>query len=101
MLYEVITIVTQSRCRVCAVSTDEIRQSLREVVGVEKIGLVDLDPESLEGALESMNQVAAALGVPDEGKKLTGDMRTAFDTLRKRSARSSHSPTVAQRNNFV
>jgi len=89
-------IVTQSRCRVCAVSTDEIRQSLREVVGVEKIGLVDLDPESLEGALESMNQVAAVLGVPDEGKKLTGGMRAAFGTLREKSAKSSHSPTVAQ-----
>ncbi len=89
-------IVTQSQCRVCAVSTDEIRNSLREVTGMERIELVDLNPETLDGVLDSVKQVAAALGAGDEGMKLTGEMSAAFARLREKSEKSSHSPTVAQ-----
>jgi len=89
-------IITQSQCRVCAVSTGEIRQALREVVQVEDIELVDLNPESLESTLDSMAQVADALGVREGGVSLTGEMNASFDRLREKSAKSSHTPTVAQ-----
>ncbi len=89
-------IVTQSQCRVCAVSTDEIRRALREVVSVDDISLVDLNPETLEGVLGTVTELGVAMGVPDAGRKLEGEMRTAFDALSERSSRASRHPTVAQ-----
>ncbi len=89
-------IVTQSQCRVCAVSTEDLRNSLREVAGGEGIELVDLNPGTLESALESMNEVAAVLGAGNKGTKLTGGMSTAFARLREKCEKSSHSPTMAQ-----
>jgi len=89
-------IVTQSQCRVCAVSTEEIRRALREVVGVEEISLVDLNPEALDGVLASVEQLGRALGVPDGGAGLAREMKEAFARLSGKSGKASRLPTVTQ-----
>lgn len=88
-------IVTQSQCRVCAVSAVEIRQALKEVVRGEDITLVDLNPETLDSVLASVNQLAGALGVVADGLGLVERMESAFAKLREKSGKASHTPTVA------
>lgn len=88
-------IITQSQCVVCAVSTDELRDALRECLHQENINVVDLNPESLDHVLENILLIADALDVHSKGEELVSKMKTSFDAVRARTKGCVDGPTVA------
>ncbi len=63
-------IVTQSQCKVCAVSTDEIERLLQEYIRAHPVKFIDLNPTTLDHALADFVKLASALGHFDRGFKL-------------------------------
>jgi iron complex transport system substrate-binding protein len=64
-------VITQDLCSVCAVSSDDVMR----LCDVET---VSLNPHTLEEIAESVELVAARLGVPDRGAAVAGEMREAI-----------------------
>lgn len=63
-------IITQSQCRVCAVSTEEIEKLLAEYISENPVKFIDLNPETLDHALADFVKIGSALGHFDKGFKL-------------------------------
>jgi iron complex transport system substrate-binding protein len=61
-------VITQDLCSVCAVSSDDVMR----LCDVET---VSLNPHTLEEIAESVELVAARLGVPERGAAVAGEMR--------------------------
>lgn len=87
-------IITQSQCEVCAVSTDDLRESLSRLTGSEDITLIDVNPDSLEGVYDSIRRIAGGLGIPDAGERLESDMKDGFDQISRTARRLGHRPLI-------
>jgi iron complex transport system substrate-binding protein len=74
-------ILTQDLCSVCAVSADEVTTLCP--VGAE---IVSVNPTTLEEIAESVEQVAARLGVPERGASVATELRETIDATRRRVA---------------
>src|SRR4029077_4734639 len=59
-------IITQTQCKVCAVSLADVEQAVREIAG-SQARIVALEPNALEDILRDYRRVADALGVPERG----------------------------------
>jgi len=63
-------IVTQDTCAVCAVSTADVRE-----VCLVQADVLSLDARSIAGIEESVEVLAAALGVPERAEPVVAEMR--------------------------
>jgi iron complex transport system substrate-binding protein len=68
-------VITQDLCSVCAVSSDDVMR----LCDVET---VSLNPHTLDEIAESVELVAARLGVPERGAALAGEMRESIAASR-------------------
>lgn len=84
-------IVTQSLCDVCAVAPNEVQAALAQLPGSPLV--VNLEPQSLEGVLDSIRQVASAAGV--SGDVVIRRWQTRVETVVRRSATITARPRVA------
>jgi iron complex transport system substrate-binding protein len=86
-------ILTQSLCRVCAVSTSDVERDLSERF-TAKPSVVALEPESLDDVWADVRRVASACGVPEAGEALVARLT---DRMRDVALGMSgaHRPTVA------
>jgi iron complex transport system substrate-binding protein len=71
-------IVTQDLCAVCAVSSGELGSACP--VGAT---VISLDPSTLDEVAASIETLATALGVPERGSELAGEMRRSIDEVRR------------------
>jgi len=74
-------IVTQDLCAVCAVSSGELGSACP--VGAT---VISLDPSTLDEVAASIETLARALGVPERGSELAGQMRRSIDEVRRATA---------------
>ncbi len=74
-------ILGQTLCEVCAVTLDRVPRDLPHPPQV-----VPLDAVSLDGVLEDLRRVAAALGRAREGERLIASLRARLDRVRERVA---------------
>jgi iron complex transport system substrate-binding protein len=74
-------ILTQDLCTVCAVSGDDVASLCP--VGVE---VISLNPMTLAGIAESVETLAARLGVPDRGRAVAEQLRETIDEVRRKVA---------------
>ena len=74
-------IVTQDLCAVCAVSSGELGSACP--VGAT---VISLDPSTLDEVATSIETLARALGVPERGSELAGEMRRSIDEIRRATA---------------
>ena len=74
-------IVTQDLCAVCAVSSGELGSACP--VGAT---VISLDPSTLDEVAASIETLARALGVPERGSELAGEMRRSIDEVRLATA---------------
>jgi iron complex transport system substrate-binding protein len=72
-------VLTQDLCAVCAVDLDRVDDAL-EYLGC-RAEVVTLDPRSLDGVLDSIGTVAAALGAHRDAEALVGELRRRLDAL--------------------
>jgi len=67
-------VVTQDQCEVCAVSLEDVTAAVCRLARRD-VRVVSLSPLSLPDVLESVLTVARALGVPERGRALLGELK--------------------------
>lgn len=77
-------ILTQEMCEVCAISYDEVAALHDRLASHPRV--IPLSPNSLNGMLDSLEQVAIATGVPERGEALAADLRARVDAVAARTA---------------
>jgi len=87
-------IITQTQCRVCAVSLEDVERALTGWVS-SRPKLVALEPNSLADVWADIRRVAAACGVPERGDDLIGDLQSNMRALSERACASPSRPRVA------
>jgi iron complex transport system substrate-binding protein len=85
-------IVTQTLCDVCAVAEAEVRSAACQLPGNPRV--VNLEPTTLAGVLESLEMVAQAAGAPDGARSAIAALRAHIDTVAKRSTAINSRPRV-------
>ncbi len=85
-------IVTQALCDVCAVAEAEVRSAACQLPGNPRV--VNLEPTTLAGVLESLELVAQAAGAPNGACSAIAELRARIDTVAKRSTAISSRPRV-------
>lgn len=85
-------ILTQSLCAVCAPPYDRVAALAAELPGRPKV--LNLEAATLEQILETVRQVADALGVPERGGHLVQTLRERIASVRHTVERSAQKPRV-------
>ncbi len=85
-------IVTQALCDVCAVAEAEVTAAACRLPGRPRV--VNLEPVSIAGVLDSIQTVADAAGVPDRGLAVVGRLRQRIAAVADRSAGIGAKPRV-------
>jgi len=85
-------IVTQALCDVCAVAEEEVRLAACQLPGNPRV--VNLEPTTLAGVLESLEIVAQAAGAPDGARSAIAALRARIDTVAQRSTAINSRPRV-------
>lgn len=87
-------IITQTQCKVCAVSLDDVERALgRAVAGNPAV--VSLQPGSLAEIWTDILRVADACGVPARGRLLVASLQRKMDRIALRAQKSPTCPRVA------
>ena len=87
-------IVTQSHCEVCAVSRKDVEASLGAEL-LRTTDIVSLRPNCLEDIWNDFAMVAAAMGIPERGRRLIETCKDRMDAIAEKTAPLSCKPTVA------
>lgn len=87
-------VLTQDLCRVCAVSKEEVVTAAREVLD-RPVEVLTCSPLTLSEVLDDIERVAGALGDPEAGKRLRGELETGFDQVRSGAPSTGDRPRVA------
>ncbi len=85
-------IVTQALCDVCAVAEAEVTAAACSLPGRPQV--VNLEPMSLDGVLDTFHVVARAAGVPQRAESVIGELRRRIDTVGARSGKVTERPRV-------
>jgi len=75
-------IITQTHCRVCAVSLDDVERALHDAISTRP-KLISLEPNSLSDIWLDIRRVAEACGVPERGEQLVADLRARMQKISK------------------
>lgn len=76
-------ILTQELCEVCAPSFDEVQQATRVLHG--DVGLVSLEPTSLDDVLDTIRVVGNATGQIERAEDLIEQLRRRMERVRERA----------------
>ena len=87
-------IITQSHCKVCAVSLSEVEEALSGLVH-SRPKIVSLEPNALSDIWRGIEQVARALDLPERGQQLVLELSERMTQISNRSRKLELKPTVA------
>src|SRR5258708_793119 len=87
-------IVTQTQCRVCAVSLEDVERALAGSLN-SRPKLVALEPNSLEDIWSDIRRVALACGVAATGEEMVFSYQARMREFSAQSRRASRRPRVA------
>jgi iron complex transport system substrate-binding protein len=87
-------IITQTQCKVCAVSLDDVERALRSEIRSEA-RIISCEPYSLEDIFGDIQRIATGCGVPQAGADLVATLRTRLDHAATLAANSGNRPRVA------
>jgi iron complex transport system substrate-binding protein len=87
-------IVTQTQCKVCAVSLEDVENALAREIGFH-VQVVSCEPHDLAGIFADIESVATACAVPASGENLTTLLRDRMDVLAAKAASAARRPRVA------
>lgn len=87
-------IITQDQCAACAVSLPEVEKALS--IEMEKPAqVISLQPDSLEGILDNIREVAKALNAVKAGDELLEELQERVDIIQHKLRFIEKKPTVA------
>lgn len=87
-------VITQTHCRVCAVSLDDVERALAASVS-SRPKLVSLEPNSLDDIWSDIRRVADACGIPERGDRLVAELQERIVRISVACHRSNARPKVA------
>lgn len=87
-------IVTQTQCRVCAVSLEDVERALTGWIS-SRPKLVALEPNALADIWRDIRSVAAACGVPERGDDVVQALRARMNDISSKTAHAVRRPRVA------
>lgn len=87
-------LITQTQCRVCAVSLEDVERALTGWVS-SRPKLVALEPNSLADIWSDIRRVAMACGVADRGEEVVADLQTKMHAISARASSTGRRPRVA------
>jgi iron complex transport system substrate-binding protein len=87
-------VITQTQCRVCAVSLEDVERALVGWVA-SRPKLVALEPNSLADIWSDIRHVAAACGVAERGDEVVAELQGRMRAISERARASRSRPRVA------
>ena len=87
-------IFTQTQCKVCAVSLDDVEQAFKEQTGIAA-RVVSLEPYALADLWRDIARVAEACGCTERGDELNISLQVKMCAIAERASTASQRPTVA------
>ena len=87
-------ILTQSQCEVCAVSTRDVEAAVCQMIG-SRPRIVSLEPNALDDIWRDVARVAEAIGVPERGQALVGELKARIEAVADKARGATTRPTVA------
>lgn len=78
-------ILTQTQCKVCAVSLEDVEAAARDLVP-SRPRIVSLEPNALPDLMRDFMKVAHALGVPERGIQLVSRTRQRLEAIARRAS---------------
>jgi iron complex transport system substrate-binding protein len=87
-------IITQTQCRVCAVSLEDVERALCGSLS-SRPTVIALEPNSLAGIWEDIHRVADACGIAEKGRALVESLQAQMQEISKRAIATGKRPRVA------
>src|SRR5207253_6410674 len=87
-------ILTQTQCRVCAVSLEDVQLALSRSI-TSRPKLVALEPNTLEDIWEDLRRVAAACDIASQGDTVIEQLKARMRDISRRAIQSPRRPKVA------
>lgn len=87
-------VITQTQCRVCAVSLEDVERALTGWVS-SRPKLVALEPNCLADIWADIRRVAAACGVAERGEEVVANLQGKMRAISARAYASASRPRVA------
>jgi iron complex transport system substrate-binding protein len=87
-------VITQTQCRVCAVSLEDVERALTGWV-TSRPKLVALEPNALADVWSDIQRVASACGVAERGDQVVGSLQSQMRRISERARASDRRPRVA------
>ncbi len=78
-------IITQSQCEVCAVSVDEVKEAVCQIIGSQP-RIISLEPNALSDVYRDISAIAEGLDARDAGESLIGSMRLEMASIKEQTA---------------
>jgi len=87
-------IVTQTQCEVCAASPKDIEDAVASWTGTAP-NIVSLEPNALADVWTDIQNVAVALGAPERGRALTGDLQARMASIEAQASEAGSRASIA------
>jgi iron complex transport system substrate-binding protein len=87
-------VITQTQCRVCAVSLEDVERALIGWVS-SRPKLIALEPNALADVWSDIQHVAAACGVPERGERVVETLQRRMREISALACHSARRPRVA------
>ncbi|HUH32735.1 MAG TPA: cobalamin-binding protein [Daejeonella sp.] len=87
-------IITQSQCRVCAVSLSDVESELAGLLDND-VKLISLEPQTLSEILDNIRLIGNTLGVADRSEELIESLEERINIIRHKLKFIEDKPTVA------
>ena len=87
-------VVTQTQCRVCAVSLEDVERALAVSI-VSRPKLVALEPNALADIWDDIRRVATACGIADRGEEVVRSLQARMGEISDRANGAARRPRVA------
>lgn len=87
-------IVTQTQCKVCAVSLEDVEHALALEIGFP-VQIISCEPYDLEGIFADIRRVATSCNVSDSGDNLIQSLHDRIADISRRAATAKSRPRVA------
>jgi iron complex transport system substrate-binding protein len=87
-------IITQTQCKVCAVSLEDVERALQDQIGVSA-RIVSLEPYALVDLWRDIQRVAEACGCADCGERLNASLQARMCAIAQEAQQANPPPTIA------
>lgn len=87
-------IVTQTQCRVCAVTLEDVERALADSIS-SRPRLIALEPNALDDIWKDISRVACACSVVSKGEEVVTALRHEMAQISTRARRANRRPRVA------